>query len=202
MSYAEDLGRRMWITKKARMEAATRLETYDSRCQFLQLWYSIGITAASVWNFGLERGGSTTHSQGSASVILLIVSIASTILSTFILSKAYRERSINMRHNYIEIDKLISRLNRDSELAKNSSLTTQEFTDNVHKISDEYTAILGAIENHSTEDYLMARSSMQEPLNGWKKVHLFLLQARTCLLYWLLLVGPVGAVIYYALWRR
>lgn len=172
MNFVDTLLRRLWITKKARMEASARLERRDSWSQNVQIWYTYIITALSIWIFYIEKSNKLS-TDSHVSTILLLASIFLSILSTFILSKSYKERAIKMRHNYNEIDKLHSKLSRENDAFCANITSSEALFEAAHKISEEYNTILSTIENHTVEDYLNVLWNDKNEKMSWTQLLLF-----------------------------
>lgn len=138
----EDLINKIWITKKSRINSSERLDKSESLYQMIIFWYSIVIIALSILNLNKNSIEDTT------SMLLLISSIVLSFFSVFVNSKNYKERSLYMKYNYINLMKLENKL----KLLKDNiqSLSYEEF----QKIQLEYEDILLYVENHLEEDYI------------------------------------------------
>lgn len=76
-------------------------------------------------------------------VLTLILSISILVISTFIFSRNYKERSLMIQTAYIKIGKIYRKV-----LEKENS--NQDFSN----LEEEYDDILGYTENHSSCDYM------------------------------------------------
>lgn len=138
----DELLRKIWITKKCRIEASERLGNKDGLFQKLSVYYSILIVGLSIWNFQIID----VDLQKKSSLIILIASIALSLFSMFVTSKNYRERYFNLKNNYIELGNLYAELNNYKNV---SILDENKFLEIYRRYSD----LLKYVENHSSYDY-------------------------------------------------
>lgn len=136
-----DLIRRVWITRKSRIEASERILKKHNLYQGLLVYYSIVIVAYSIWNI------QPTNTEGritEASLFLMIVSIIFSLFSLYVSTKNLQEKYFNLKMNYIELDKIYGRL---KEIESTSSI--HEFSE----IHMQYNNLLSSVDNHETIDY-------------------------------------------------
>lgn len=202
MSFAEELSRKIYITRKSRILAAERLEKMDLRTQALLVWYSGIITSLSVWIFFLEKSGQVKDSN--ASLILLVASIIFTIYSTFIASKGYREKSIKMQSNYIAMTGLFNDLHRSLiDIDASNDPCSTSLSDKAAEIDKQYLTFLATVDNHAQYDYLKA--IIHDEIEKKKMTRGMIAEYYICLTWdcisWpIYFIGPVVLIMYY-IWR-
>ena len=147
----EVLLRKIWITKKSRIEASERLNKKDEIFQILSVFYSIIIVALSIWNIQIQD----YSLQKKSSFVILSTSIALSLFAMFITSRNYKERYFNLKINYIELDNLYSEL---KNITKVESVEITKFME----INKKYNDLLKYVENHSTYDYLKVMNCSKE----------------------------------------
>lgn len=139
---------RIWTTKKIRMNTEQRLININKVLQWLILYYTLIITFLSV--FSLIKSDVVWINYS-----IVISSIAITILSIFINSQNYIQRSNEMRMNYTKLGELEFELTcMDSK-----NLSSKDIVN----VNNKYQELLRNIENHSDMDYLKLKNS-----NTWK----------------------------------
>lgn len=163
VSRLESLLNKIWLTRKARIKAAERLERFDFLAQILVNYYTLFIVALSIW---------TLYDSTNAQLISVITIIASVLLfglSIFVTSRNFKGRSLTFKDCYIKLDELYT----EGELLKSSqSLTIQNTLD----LQKEYNKILNGIENHTTLDFLNVLNDIKNISNGnyiyliWRKI--------------------------------
>ncbi|MCT4543244.1 MAG: SLATT domain-containing protein [Vallitalea sp.] len=142
-----ELKRRIWITKKSRIEASERLKKKNDLYQWVSVYYSIVIVMLSIWNIKpVDNGGNINLGISNSSLLLLIASIALSLFSMFITSRNYQERYYNLKSNYIEIGKLYTKI---SQLENEDNNDSKQ----VLQIEQEYNNLLALVENHETIDF-------------------------------------------------
>lgn len=195
MDYVSRISRKIYLTRKSRIEAAGRLESNDSFAQFILVWYSVVITGLSIWIFFLEQSKQVTDSK--ASLILLIASIILTICSVFISSQCYKERAIKMKYNYISIDVLYKHIQRLLADYEDKTITKSELIKQVAESDQKYTALLNEVENQTEYDHLKAISSdSQEKMSGFQKAKLVYFIAFGLIIRAALLLAPIIICIF------
>ncbi len=143
-SYKEKISRKMFITYKTRINTAERLRKNDNLIQFINIYYSLFLTALSIYS--IKHGSDTLSIMITISSTILLVSVV------FLGSKQYGKRARELKNNYIQIDVL------------RQSLETIDDNDieQISKINDNYAELLNNTENHSEFDYYAAISSMDD----------------------------------------
>lgn len=140
--------RKIWITRKCRIETSERLNKKDEDFQKLSVYYSILIVALSIWNIQIKDN----TLKDTSSLVILIISIVVALFSMFITSKNYKERYFDLKMNYIELNNLYNEL-----LIIDNDNDSNNYKCNICKIEDisrRYNELLKYVENHSTYDYL------------------------------------------------
>jgi len=126
---------KIWKTKKSRINTSERFKSNDFISQVLIVYYSLFIIIVTVVDI--------QNKEFNFEVFTLILSITLLIVSVFILSMNFKERSLKLQNCYIKLDKIY----REMEIKE----------DNNHDISQlksKYYNILDLTENHTTCDFL------------------------------------------------
>lgn len=163
----ERLERRVYITYKARINTAERLKRTESFIQGLNIYYSLFLTALSIYT--------VTNSSQKLSLVLIIASVVVTVSIVFLSTKRYAERAKDLKNNYIMLDQLY----RD--------ICNTDSTSDLDTLNKQYTVLLNNSENHTEFDYYRAIRNIKDErdtLTKKQRVHHY---SRT-ILTWLLMV--------------
>lgn len=142
----EEFKRKLWITRKSRIEASERLKKRHDFYQFLIVYYSIIVVIGSILNTQSE------YKTNYISLILLILSVTASLFSMFVSSRSHLDRYYNLKNNYIALHNLSMRLNG---IENDINTPNDEFS----KIIQEYNNLLSSVENHKPIDYLRVINS-------------------------------------------
>lgn len=145
------LSNRMWTTRKSRINTSDRLKFNDLISQILLTYYSLFIIIVTIVDMKDDKI--------NFEVLTLVLSILILVLSTFIFSMNYKERSLRLQSSYIKINKLC----RITAIKENSGADT----------SDEerhYDDILECTENHSYCDYINVMFEVKDN-EAYKKIN-------------------------------
>lgn len=170
----ETFKRKVYITYRCRIITAERLKRTESFIQGLNIYYSLCLTAFSIY--------SIYNSTARLSIILTIASVMVTVSIVFLSTKRYGERSKGLKNNYISLDKLY----RDILNAEQNQLADLE---------DQYTSLLNDSENHNKFDYYAAIIDMEdekEKISKKKRVCYYIREIICGLLALLLILIPFG----------
>lgn len=140
----EQLGNKLWITRKCRINAEKRLLSNAQFLNFSNIYYSIIITIVSILSIIIK--------SNAYSAISVIMSVALTISVTFASSLNYKERAEIMKRNYLDINQLETKL----------KYVDQNNTSEIEKIEQEYNRLLDNVENHLEYDYYKYLSAHDE----------------------------------------
>lgn len=133
-----ELKRKVYITRKSRIEASERILRKHNLYQSIQIYYSVLIVAYSIWNI---QPTDTNGQISPASLFLMIVSLMFSMFSLYITTKNLQEKYFNLKINYIELDKFYGKLSETQVVSNITELRTQ------------YNNLLSAVDNHDTIDY-------------------------------------------------
>lgn len=138
------LSDKIWITRKTRIKSEQRFVNANKTTNLLVVWYSTVLVFISIWNM--------KYPNVNLDIYLVFGSISALIVSIFITSLNYSERSMAMKNCYIKLDELYSRVKRAEE--SNDIVKIENY-------ENEYTNILLNIENHSEFDFLCLRFDLR-----------------------------------------
>lgn len=139
------LSDKIWITRKARIYAEQRLRSRALISQMLITYYSALLVGLSLWNL-------IYFDTVQVNLFLIFGSIAILVISVFLWSQKYTERSITMRNCYIKLDQIHSKVLRAEKNSDESA---------IEQLDDEYANTLLNVENHTDHDYLCLRYSLR-----------------------------------------
>jgi len=131
---------RMWWTRQCRIQAESRLIANHKWTQYLLYWYSIFSIGIAVSTLKYE-----TFAESDARILFVLFSIFTFTISLFLSSSRFRERAIELKSNYTEIQSLIEKWN---SYEKSKSLDNEVS----QRLIEQYTALLDLSENHSAQD--------------------------------------------------
>lgn len=143
------LNDRIWLTRKSRLKAATRLEWNAAYSNFFNAYYAMFSVIFAV----LEIKG-----QSDYKFQLLIASVITLTSSVYLTSVRFSDRAREMKECYILLHSLVQRANRLFHgLPDGEVLTSDDDKKEERLICDEYECILDSFENHSPCDYYLAK---------------------------------------------
>lgn len=124
---------KVWFTYKARIQAHIRLSWLDFHSQLLLVWYAILSATLAVLTIRYPHilGNDTDLASTVLSIALLGVSMA-------VANRDFRGRSIAMRQNYLDLQRLYD------QLRANDSISSSD--------RERYHDLLSAVENHKEID--------------------------------------------------
>jgi len=129
-SMRKSLENRIWLTKKSRIKAETRLLGLELRDKILNIYYALFLVIVTMINysniFKLEN-----QSLKNLDFLIMILSVIALVFSVYTLSTRYGERAKDMRVCYTELGKLEFKL-------KNTDFEVME----IEKVNNEYQDIL------------------------------------------------------------
>lgn len=172
---------KVWFTYKARIQAHIRLSWLEFNSQLLLVWYAIlsaGLAVVTV-RYSQALGKDTDILATVLSIGLLGISLA-------VANRDFRGRSIAMRQNYLELQRLYDRTAPPAAF-DNEAL-------------QHYHNLLAAVENHSEIDDKLSRimqaGGLSSRVPSWRERvkaygYLTLRLALTVLLY----MAPIGLLL-------
>jgi len=139
---------RIWKTKKARMEAESRMNRNDLISILITNYYTFALLAFSIWGLILDP-----NSDQAKNVTLMIV-IASVGLfgaTLLISSLGYKGKALQYKESYLKLDSLESDVRN---LLRNAPFVTQQhLIDEFYKCEKKYNEIISLTDNHSIIDH-------------------------------------------------
>lgn len=134
-----NLKNRIWKTYKSRINSAERLEKNNNFVAFLSIYYSAVLAAVSILNY--------VNKNSNMDVCNIVLSVMVTILFLYFDGRNFKERYINMKKNYNELNLLYYKVESDIEI---NNINQEHF----EELTQKYTDLLGNVENHSKKDYI------------------------------------------------
>ncbi|MGG0577522.1 SLATT domain-containing protein [Priestia aryabhattai] len=135
--------KRVWATKKARMEAEARMNRNNLLSQLLVNYYTFGVLAFSIWTLVSE--------DSNMSLLTVVASVGLFGLSIFVSAISYREKALQYKESYLSLNELEFEL---KSLLRNKQVEENEIMSRLYDLEKRYTEILTKSENHSDIDYI------------------------------------------------
>lgn len=139
----EILSDKIWITRKARIEASERLLRNDFHSHLLINYYALFVVIISVYDLN--------DTNVNLSLLSVISSILLLTTSIFISSKNFKERSNFLKSYYLKLEFIQEKI---------KSFTDKEKQTRYLEISEEYNDVLRNSENHLTVDFTKIKLSI------------------------------------------
>lgn len=183
------LDRNIWITRKCRINASERLLSNAKFLDFLNVYFSIFTILLSIFSLDTSKFSETMINSDKLPLFSLAISVVLTISIVYASSLGYRDRSAALKQNYIALQSLLDRL----------AVIDNEDTTSLLNISDDYTELLDAVENHLEIDMLnlMRHGSVPNHTmtisDQWRW---FFYCARQFIFRFLLIAAPICCLIY------
>ncbi|MFA7090995.1 MAG: SLATT domain-containing protein [Arcobacteraceae bacterium] len=125
----------IWKTRKSRINTSERLKTNDLLSQILITYYSLFIIIIVIIDMN--------NTDLNFEILTLVLSILILVVSTFIFSRNYKERSLMIQSAYIKMDKIYREMQEK-----------ERKEEDIADLKEQYNTILELTENHSTCDFL------------------------------------------------
>lgn len=134
---------RVWITKKARMEAEARMNQSHLFTQLLINYYTFIVLAFSI--------GTLVSQDSKMSLLTVNASVGLFGLSIFIGAMGHREKALQYKESYLSLNELEFDL---KYLLRNEKEDKDVLVDELKVYEKKYTEILTKSENHKDIDYI------------------------------------------------
>ena len=183
------LDRNIWITRKCRINASERLLSNAKFLDFLNVYFSIFTILLSIFSLDTSKFSETMINSDKLPLFSLAISVVLTISIVYASSLGYRDRSAALKQNYIALQSLLDRL----------AVIDNEDTTNLLNISDDYTELLDAVENHLEIDMLKLMRHGSVPnhtMTTSDQWRWFFYCARQFIFRFLLIAAPICCLIY------
>lgn len=149
---------KVWISKKARMEAESRVSRNDNMSIIIVNYYTFIVIAASIYTLIWD--------SKIGVVLTTIASVGLFGVSNYINSMNYKEKQFKYRESYLKLSQLETRLS--SILLNHSS--DEEKTREFIMCMEQYDNILELSYNHTFTDYVAVQSNLGN--KEFKKRHI------------------------------
>lgn len=155
--------RRVWPTKKIRMNAEERMNNKNLHSIVLVNYYTFFLLSYSLLGlyFSLSK---------QLSIVSVIVSTGLFGVSLYVSLYGYREKALAYKYSHIELDKIESKLEK---LLLDDEISNKELVLSFHNIKDSYSEVISRTENHSAADYLKHTVSIDTATLSMKKKYIF-----------------------------
>lgn len=184
------LSRKIYITRKSRIQTSERIKRENQFYQFINVYYSLFIVGLSIISLIYIKNDSQLFST-----LLLVASIMLTMFSLLYASKNHVERYLLTKSSYIRLDYLYNQI----EYVESKSLTI-EFLDDIH---NKYNEELDKVENHTDIDYLRAKRTIDgEVFTFYDNIKFYYYIAIELVNKLFLLILPVIFFVAYCLYKQ
>ena len=129
----------VWWTRKAKIQAESRLLSNAFQSQVMLLWYSFSSVAAAVYYLEPHENSPNPDLIGITWVVFSVLVLC---ISGFINGLSFKERAGLIKECYETLNSIYHK--------------SKSNPDNFVELSSEYDQILGVCENHSDRDYYLA----------------------------------------------
>lgn len=177
---AEQWYKKIWLTRKARINAAERMLWSESALRFFITYYSGFIIIMTV--IGKESGRSGAY--------LEILALSIVVFGASLYAPALRlsERAERLKKNYIALDRVALEM-------RIVAWTPNPSAKDVQNVADKYLDLMAQAENHAGVDYTRARMSGEEKLNLADRISFLTVRViEVCIPLVVALVPPVLAL--------
>ncbi|MGS2751026.1 SLATT domain-containing protein [Bacillus zanthoxyli] len=134
---------RVWVTKKARMEAEARMNQNHLFTQLLINYYTFIVLAFSI--------GTLVSQDTKMSLLTVNASVGLFGLSIFIGAMGYREKALQYKESYLSLNELEFNL---KYLLRNEKQEKDTIIEELKGYEKKYTEVLTKSENHKDIDYI------------------------------------------------
>ncbi|GGJ64457.1 SLATT domain-containing protein [Virgibacillus salexigens] len=146
---------RIWVTKKARMEAEARMNRNDIFTQLLVNYYTFVVLAFSIWTLVSQDSG--------MSLLTVIASVGLFGVSIFVSSIGYREKALQFKESYLSLNQLEFEL---KDLLRSTATDNDMLSAELRKFERQYSEILTKSENHIDIDYIKVQLKHDKKLTS------------------------------------
>lgn len=182
----EKLYNDIWKTRKCRIIASERLNSNESFCRFISIYYSILTTVLTIINM------SSIESK-NIDILILVASISVTNFLLYIDKQNYKERYLALKKNYLDLNELQIEI---------KSLENKKDSEMYNKIALKYNDLLREVENHKEYDYIklaLETKELRDDISLKKKTSYYLKLLSIWLLKVIIVLLPLIYIIYQSL---
>lgn len=178
--------KRVWATKKARMEAEARMNRNNILSQLLVNYYTFGVLAFSIWTLVSE--------DSNMSLLTVVASVGLFGLSIFVSAIGYREKALQYKESYLSLNELEFEL---QSLLRNKQVNEEEAVSRLYNSEKKYTEILTKSENHSDTDYIKVLIKHNMKVSSEDVIKFYIHKIGFYLFAILLIVAPIILTVIY-----
>lgn len=180
---------KVWVTRKSRILAESRVLHRNGLSSFLLIWYSFFLICYSILE--LEK------LIISEFPLTLMMSIGVFVMSIYIPTIGYAEKSQNYKRSYIKLESIESRLEDLIILIENKQITDNIAQTKYKKLKKEYNNNLKETLNHLDIDYIKLKQQLNRSLS-LKEILLVLRSYFYLFLYGIsLIILPIIILVVY-----
>jgi len=166
VSNIDKLESAIWTTRKCRINAEERLLFTNSFVQHINIYYSCLSAAFAIIALWYENKALTMLSAILAPVVAICI--------VFLNAQRYEQRAEAIKRNYIELQRLLYRVQRLKLSAGNEDKAVQNYLSELQKIQEEYGSLMKDTENHLPVDYwktIRQEKVEKQPSDNERKEH-------------------------------
>ncbi|WP_066173577.1 SLATT domain-containing protein [Bacillus marinisedimentorum] len=176
---------RVWITKKARMEAEARMNRNHLFTQLLVNYYTFVVLGFSIWTL--------VSNNNAVSLLTVIASVGLFGVSIFVSAIGYREKALQFKESYLKLNVLEFNLKNLLRKDLDDKNTTEELT----KYEKDYSEILTKSENHMDIDYIKVLIKHNKKITNSESLKYYSNKLIYYSLVLTLIVAPIILLILY-----
>ncbi|MED4130706.1 SLATT domain-containing protein [Shouchella miscanthi] len=171
---------RVWVTKKARMEAEARMKFNDNISKGLVSYYTFVVLSFSIATLVIE--------DSNISLFTVIASVGLFGLSLIVSAKAYKEKAIRYKESYLNLNELEFDL---KNLLRTDAVIGSDLVQEFRRCEKLYTDILNRTDNHDDIDYFKTKLKHQMKIAKLDKVKYYFNKTIKLLFLVLLIFFPL-----------
>lgn len=181
---------RVWVTKKARMEAEKRMNFNNNVSIVLINYYTFLVLVLSIISLKWNLGDILTY-------VSVLISIALFGVSLYITLYGYKEKALSYKSCYIELTALESEL---EVLLLDEKISDEDLLNGYSSLLSRYDKIMDKDNNHSDIDFIShLKNQNDKKYMGWMQFKYISHRITKYLLIGLLYAFPIIGVAFYLL---
>ncbi|UQW96678.1 SLATT domain-containing protein [Rummeliibacillus sp. G93] len=181
---------RVWVTKKARMEAEKRMNFNNNVSIVLINYYTFLVLVLSIISLKWELGNILTF-------VSVLISVALFGVSLYITLYGYKEKALSYKSCYIELTALESEL---EVLLLNEKISDEDLLNEYGSLLSRYDKIMDMDDNHADIDFIShLKNQKDKKYMGWMQFKYIFHCTVKYLSISLLYAFPIIGVAFYLL---
>jgi SMODS and SLOG-associating 2TM effector domain family 5 len=180
------INNRVWVTKKARMEAEARMNRNNFFMTLLVNYYTFIVLAFSIWTLVSENN--------NMSLLTVIASVGLFGISIFVSAVGYREKALQFKESYLSLNELEFDL---KYLLRNENLEESLVINDLKLYEKKYNEILTKSENHNDLDFTKVLIKHDMKINSMDLLYYYIHRSAILICGFTLVVLPIIFTVIY-----